>query len=272
MGRRRIFVAFAVLAVVWASAGVIHAITNGVPDRNNHPYVGFLLFYAPDAQGNIVPQWYCSGSLIAPTVVLTAGHCTDGATKAQAWFVSDIWDSGFPTSGGVESAEIHTHPGFSWNWQQGLLGWNAVDSGIVVLKDAVRDKGYAALPDAGLVDTLPMKTDVDIVGYGGQFKLKISGPPYFRWVANGMRYYAPSQIVTSNNRNSDMWLKLTANPAQGKGGICFGDSGGPDLLGGRNIILATNSFVPNTNCTGVDYSNRVDRAVVLEWVETFLTE
>jgi len=264
MKRRWVLVAFAMLAVVWASVGVIHAITNGVPDRDNHPYVGFLLFYAPDAEGNIVPQWTCSGSLIAPKVVLTAGHCTDGATKAQVWFASDIFQTGFPT-GGVESAAIHTHPDFSWDWQ-GALGWNAVDSGIVILQDEVTDKGYAVLPEVGQVDRLRMKADVDIVGYGGQFKLKISGPPYGRWVANGMRYYAPSQIVASENRNSDMWLRLTANPGQGKGGTCFGDSGGPDLLGGTKIILATVSFGTNTNCAGVDYSNRVDRAIVLDWV------
>jgi hypothetical protein len=80
------------------------------------------------------------------------------------------------------------------------------------------------------------------------------------------RYFAPSVIVASENKASDMWLKLSANPAKGKGGICFGDSGGPDLVGGSNIILATNSFVANANCTGVNYSNRVDRAEVLNWL------
>jgi len=267
--RRKSVVALAVaFALAWASAGVIHAITNGVPDGENHPYVGLLFFYI---EGNDNPQWFCSGSLIAPTVVLTAGHCTNGAAKAKVWFERDLTQiDGFPFDDvGVWSAEVHTHPGFSWNWQ-GLLGWAAIDTGVVVLAQPVSDKGLATLPGPGLVDTLRMKTNVDIVGYGGQSKLPISGPPGGRWTQDWMRYYAPSQIVASNNLNRDMWLKLTANPGQGKGGICFGDSGGPDLLGGTNTILATNSFVTNYNCAGVDYSSRVDRAVVLDWVSQFL--
>jgi hypothetical protein len=267
MRRRRVLIAVVVLALAWASAGVIYAITNGQADGDRHPYVGLLLFYVPDSNDELVPAWICSGSLIAPTVVLTAGHCTDGAAAATVWFDSDVLAGGFPDTGGFSSAPggIQTHPGFSWAWH-GLLGWDTIDTGVVVLENAVVDRGYAALPEEGLVDTLRMKTAVDIVGYGGQFKLQVSGPPGDRWVENGMRYYAPSQIVASDNRNSDMWLKLTANPGQGKGGICFGDSGGPDLLGGTNIILATNSFVANYNCAGVNYSNRVDRADVLDWL------
>ena len=83
-------------------------------------------------------------------------------------------------------------------------------------------------------------------------------------------HYAPAQLVASNDRINDMFLKLTANPAQGKGGTCFGDSGGPDLLGDTNIILGVNSFVTNGNCAGVTYSERVDLPAILAWIESFL--
>jgi hypothetical protein len=273
MRRTRILIAIVVLAVAFLSGGVIHAITNGQPDGNGHPYVGILVFYVHNSSDQLVPAWFCSGSLIAPTVVLTAGHCTDGAEAAQAWFNQSIAGTGFPDTGGVTATKdnIHTHPEFSWNWHD-ILRWESIDTGVVVLSEPVELADYAELPTAGLVDTLRMRTNVDIVGYGGQLKLQESGPPYYRWAENGRRYYAPSQIVKSDNLNSDMWLKLTANPGQGKGGICYGDSGGPDLLGGSNIILATNSFVANANCAGVNYSNRVDRQVVLDWVNGFLQE
>ena len=52
-----------------ATAGVASAITNGQPDGNRHPYVGLIVF--DDAEG---PAWRCSGSLLPPEVVLTAGH------------------------------------------------------------------------------------------------------------------------------------------------------------------------------------------------------
>jgi hypothetical protein len=270
MRRRRLVVSIvAVLAVAWVSAGVLHGITYGRPDGNDHPYVGFVVFFAPAMPGGEpVPRWYCTGALVSPTVVLTAGHCTDGASFAMVSFNSDIRNP--PWYPSAIRGTAYTHPDFDWTWQQGLLGWKGVDTGVVVLDSPVMDKGFAELPEAGLSDTLKMGTAIDVVGYGVQFKEHVSGPPYDRWNWTGQRYSGLSQIVASNNRGSDMWLKLSANPGQGKGGICFGDSGGPDLLGGTNVIVATNSFVPNTNCAGLDYSNRVDRTVVLEWVNGFL--
>lgn len=130
---------------------------------------------------------------------------------------------------------------------------------------------YAQLPAEGLVDTLKMRTDIDLVGYGVQWKIKDGGvPPSARWTGYRTRYYAPTELITSKDVISDEYIKLTANPAQGKGGTCFGDSGGPDLLGGTNIVLAVNSFVNSYNCTGVTYSNRVDTGYALEFINQFL--
>jgi|GEM_PF-4349233 hypothetical protein len=52
------------------------AITNGRPDQGDHPYVGLVVFDVLDEDGNQVPSHRCSASLLSPTVLLTAGHCT----------------------------------------------------------------------------------------------------------------------------------------------------------------------------------------------------
>ena len=84
--------------------------------------------------------------------------------------------------------------------------------------------------------------------------------------------FAPTQLVQSNNGSSEEFIKLTANPSHGKGGICFGDSGGPDLLAGTNIVLAVNSFVSNGNCAGVTYSNRVDLPDIQDFINSVSPE
>ena len=55
------------------------AITDGSPDGDAHPYVGLMV--AQDADGD--PLWRCSGTLISPTLFLTAGHCTEGARRTR---------------------------------------------------------------------------------------------------------------------------------------------------------------------------------------------
>ncbi len=89
--KKTIFVLGIVAVMLIATVGSAFAITNGQPDGDAHPYVGLLVFDAPDPDTGVVgPAWRCSGSLIAPNVVLTAGHCTDGAVAARVWFDEDV--------------------------------------------------------------------------------------------------------------------------------------------------------------------------------------
>ena len=57
-----------------------------------------------------------------------------------------------------------------------------------------------------------------------------------------------------------------------KGGTCFGDSGGPNLLGGTNVVIGVNSFVANAVCAGNTYSYRTDTAQALNFIRTAVEE
>ena len=282
--KKKIVVLSAVVVLLAITVVPALAITNGQPDGDDHPYVGLLVFDA--APG--VPGWRCSGSLIAPNVVLTAGHCTDGAAAARVWFDEDVtydavpfplYPYGGPGSGAVEGTP-YTNPDYGvgnpYGGGNGLPAFSYRDVGIVVLDEDVDVGGFAELPTAGQVDTLKNKTGIDFVGYGVKYQAQIPGnqlpqpPPYYRWTGPRTRYYAPSELVSGKFVHSAEYMRLALNPGGGSGGLCFGDSGGPDLLGGTNTVLAVNSYVTNVNCSGVGYSARVDIPEVLEWINGFL--
>lgn len=274
------------LAIVLAlsAIGMAGAITNGEPDAGRHPYVALLVFGEETDEG-FVPLWRCSGSLIGPDVILTAGHCTDGADSARVWFDEGpipfgTWDpntnptcageTGYPCTGDA-SGTPYTNPDYCSECGNGLPGFAYRDVGVVVLTEPVPTTlvdEYAQLPTAGLVDTLENKTDLDNVGYGVQERLRGGGPPV--WAGLRVRLYAPSELIAANFVHSDEFIRVSLNASQGKGGTCFGDSGGPNLLGGTDTVLAVNSYVTNYNCAGVGYSSRIDIPVVLAWINSFL--
>jgi hypothetical protein len=266
VGRLALVVAAALL-LVSALAGEALAITNGEPDGGRHPYVGLILFES--ASGS---SWRCSGSLLSPTLVLTAGHCTDAAVAARAWFDEVVeGNPEYPRSGATSyEGRPYTHPDFCVGCGSGLAEFAYRDVGLVVLSEPVPSSvagTYAELPTAGLADARRNKTRIDIVGYGAQKRVPGGGP--LQWIGPRVRLVSSTELVSGSFVHSDEFLRLAANPGGGSGGICSGDSGGPDLLAGTDTVLAVNSY-GKRNCTAVSYSSRIDVPDVLRWIEGFL--
>ena len=246
-----------VLILTLAIAGTALAITNGQPDGDDHPYVGIAL--GPATGGG---YWVCSAAAISPTVLVTAAHCFEGP-GVWVTFDEDPWSSTFFQYTGTWTPD----PDWCIGCGNGLPGFDSHDVAVIVLDEPVALPRYAQLPTEGLVDTLRNKTDIDSVGYGIQFDQ--GGGPRYPEDGAFTRHYAPTELIASKHVHCDEYIKLTANPAQGKGGTCFGDSGGPNLLGGTDTILAVNSYVTNGNCAGVTYSNRID-TYALDFINSFL--
>lgn len=284
------------LAALLLGAGGAMAITNGQPDAGRHPYVGLMV--ALDKNG--VPLWRCSGSALTPTVFLTAGHCTAApAAHVEVWYgegpvrtdpdyaaavaasptgvvscnASPLFD-GYPCKGDAGGTP-HPNPAFCNPCGPGSMNFASHDTGVVKLTSSVSLSRYAQLPAVGLVGTLANKSPIDLVGYGVQVQAQIPGsqlpqpPPFNRWTGPRERMFAPAQLVSGNFSNSGEFLRVSFNPGQGKGGSCFGDSGGPNLLGGTDIVLGDNSYVNNVNCSGNGYAQRVDLPDIQAWIRSF---
>jgi hypothetical protein len=245
--------AFVAAVAVFGPPRIANAIINGQPDLNNsYPYVGFV------TDGNFV----CSGAAISPNLMITAAHCFD--TPGTPVAVTFDQQGAFADLSTFVLGTWHPNPDFCDICGPGLPRFDSNDVAVIVFNQPLQLPRYAQLPTEGLADEQPMMSSVKIVGYGIQDRLRrLDEDELFT------RFLATSNLVRSNHSFSDQFLKLSANPAQGKGGICFGDSGGPDLLGNTDIILSINSFVTNFNCSGVTYHYRIDTAAALEFIETF---
>ncbi len=253
-----------VLLGIFIGGALVHAVTNGQPDGNRHPYVGVAIQPIPTMPGFV---YVCSGAALSAKVFLTAAHCFDSHQPA---FVS--YKSGPPFSLATDftPGTFEVEPDWCPGCGPGLAGFDFHDVAVITLDTANDPGSHAALPTANLVDSLPMGARIDIVGYGVQGFVNGGGPRGQIFLFT--RYFAPSQFVNSNDVQSREFVKLTANPAKGKGGLCFGDSGGPDLLGGSNTVVSVNSYVTNGNCSGVTYSNRVDLPDILAWIQGILSK
>jgi hypothetical protein len=99
---RRLVLLVATLLVVLVPALPASAITNGVPDGTAHPNVGGLVSPTQYSDGTWI---YCSGSLISPTVFLTAAHCGEDGEPVAVTF-----DPAYEAGDTVYSGTFHPDP------------------------------------------------------------------------------------------------------------------------------------------------------------------
>jgi V8-like Glu-specific endopeptidase len=255
---KRIFLVLAATALL-ALPTSASAITDGELDNGRHPHVGLMV--AENAAGQAL--WRCSGTLISPTVFLTAGHCTEApAAQAEVWFTDDV-ESGIPGNGYPNNGEVHgtthTHPQYDPN------AFFLFDLGIVVLDEPVNGVDYADLPTLNQLDRLKpsSKTTFTAVGYGLQNanknhtdarRIKMLARPHLIQINTG--FVGDFSIMLSNNART--------------GGTCFGDSGGANFIGSSNTLAGVTSYGLNGNCAGTGGVYRIDKADDLNWINTFL--
>lgn len=269
--------AAAALALTFAAAPA-SAITGGERDGANHPNVGLILFY--DATG----RYRCSATLVSPTIVLTAAHCTIGTLgKTGVTFKSDIAEQGpspWPAAAnpavgytdtelakmGLLSGTAYAHPSYS-NFTD-LRNWN--DVGLIVLDKPVQDIAPAALPSLGYLNAFAQpklnSTLFTVVGYGTEVRKPDSGPQK----PQPMSYPLVRRVTTSPGQKLTvqiLQLNGNINDTRGGGGTCFGDSGGPVFLNG--YLVADTSYGYTENCRYLGGYQRLDIKSVKDWLKTF---
>jgi len=266
------------MLVLILAAGALPAaaITGGELDGDAHPNVGMLIT-EEIIDGEIV-RWRCSGTLIAPRVFLTAGHCTYGQYAARVWFENDMADvPDYPLGGqvAIEGTPI-AHPLYEWP------AGDHHDVGVVILDEPVNDIPLATLPEPNLLGQLKKDRVLD-GGYeeGAYFTSVGYGVVLYDWpppeLSSGkdagvdkIRMMSESQYVAL----TQVHLHLSQRAVFDEDGSCFGDSGGPIFWedAEENEILVAVTSTGDAQCiaSGIDY--RVDIPDILQWIKDQISE
>ena len=271
MRRRLLTVLFGMALMTGTMAAPAGAITGGVPDGTEHPYVGIVL--APDGG-------FCSGVLLSPRVFLTAGHCTYYFTEIGAKEVLVSFDPLVTeTSTFYTARRWFTHPDYvhaDWPYTQ--------DFGVVILDKPVYLDTYGVLPELGLLDEIiPATGGTDQtfldVGYGQTGVTTGGGPPRRAFPLErrqAEQMYAPGGEGGIGHGLTDLFLFLQNVPSEQHGGACGGDSGSPIFLGDTNQLVALHTGGYRLGSTGAicgrlsSLNHRLDTAEALNWINTIL--
>jgi hypothetical protein len=247
------------------------AITGGQRDEV-HTNVGVVRFTTDSG------RFRCSGTLISPTVVLTAGHCTGDTGDSPAANVYVSFDTDLPLdplAAGITPAEraaraAHyitgtAHPDPAWDGKLSISKQH--DQGVVVLDAPAASKWPGITPAPLLpVGTLDgnqgaLKNETfTLVGYG---------------VAIGEK---KAQVVITERRFTTSFLKnaqdevvvfqINDRDSKAGGGSCFGDSGGPAFLG--QYVIGDASYVNSLTCNATGSYQRVDTPYARAFLEQFI--
>jgi secreted trypsin-like serine protease len=187
-------------------------------------------------------QTLCSGTIIAPTVVLTAAHCVYGVSPADLQVLTGPDETAPEQTLAVQSVAAYpTYTGESTGLQGG------VDLGVVYLAAPVSITPISVRTDVS--DPELTSTSLTLIGYG----LSSTTDPTTAGIRRSV--VAPvdsvcSRIITAGDSDANE---------------CQGDSGGPVLLGGQLIAVISSGML---DCTAP--SNQMRLSAHTLWLAAVL--
>lgn len=271
MRRRAIGVVGAVVCAILALAGTAGGISGGTPDTTipyKFPAVALIEVY-----GFFGDYWQpaCTGTLIAPDELVTAGHCVlplqFGIVSASDYRITFdpspsnevFWpDRDTSTHFSVLSGVTHPdYPAAAVGVVANAKPTYATAPDVAVLKLAARVPASIATPMLIVAaDALNSSKGLDLtaVGFGAN-----GFHPAKTWLWDGYRNYRETTVIGDHEVTSPLYLKVASVS-------CSGDSGGPVVLDGK--IAGVTSFGESSHCDSPDYYTRLDTASV----QTFLAD
>lgn len=268
----RVAAVAAAVVLLLAVAVPAFAITYGEFDGDAHPFVGSMVFHIP---GRGYFQW-CSGTLIAPTVFLTASHCTaDVDVYLERYPGSEMlvtFDPVISASSTYYSGTLHTNPLYTGFQGQGGRA-DPHDIAVITFSQPIPNITPASLPPAGLLDQLKASGDLrdtlfTAVGYGTIRNIHTGGPASILDNAERRRVDQYPLSLTP------AWITLSMNYHTGNGGTCYGDSGGPHFIhlnGAETNIVAAITVTGDSACVATDVDYRTDTASARAFLDDFVT-
>ena len=180
----------------------------------------------------------CTGSVIAPTVVLTAAHCVSTFETGKGATFTVLTSANINRGGGQQLAvsEVHANPRWSAHNLEG-----GHDQGIVILSEPT---SLPALPfNRQALASGAVGRPLRLVGYGISDGARQTGAGVKRQVLTALRSIAPMLIGVGDSRH----------------GTCNGDSGGPAFMkiDGVETIVGVTSY-GNEDCSDGGFDARVD--------------
>jgi hypothetical protein len=288
--RRSVIALVAALAALMVATAPVGAITRNYPPDPDHVYVGLIAFY--DSDWTFIHR--CTGELLAPTIVLTAGHCTDDgsgvtvAAHARIWVLQDVGShydpatqhdpvTGYPDSCtgtlgnglGAWCAEADVMYNYGFNNFAGFP--NNHDVGLVVLNQPLHVSRYAALAAPHTVDRLATHRGTQdptfrVSGYGLSYSLTKGTNAYS--ISYRVRLQGDETLINLGNQSTLGYNLETQGNGNGRAGTCNGDSGGPILYPATSdtIVGVTSFGNSNAGCRGPNWYYRTDRQEVIDWI------